>query len=132
MLSQGTSSKSRDCDGAGVASVSPAALAGSLSYSELAVALDVSGVPLSRSMTVEQIVTAAAAGVTVFGHDNVRTRDAQIRELNRSLAYGLVSGSAYDKARRKLVTAVRRYRLALDLASRVRSTSPSAGMAVAA
>ncbi|WP_173070002.1 hypothetical protein [Phytohabitans houttuyneae] len=94
-------------------------------------ALDQSGLPLCRSMTVEQIVAAAAAGVAAFGYDSVRARDARILELNRSMIRGTLALPEYDKQRRKLVTGVRRFGLANDLAHRVGLTGPAVHRSVA-
>ena len=128
MLSQGTSPKSRDRGGAGsVASlfVCPDGLSEVVGqmlrdHTQFAVALDFSGVPLKRRMSVDEIVAAAAAGVTVLGYDTVVHRAELVRY--RNLRFDCMAPDELKAFERdnSLWTSWRRHYLASDLAHRVR------------
>lgn len=117
MLSQGTSCKPRDRDGAGTAPVlfECTEAVRSLSCQQVAVALDVSGLPLRRGMSAEEIGRVAAVGVARFGLDRVKARSARICALNLRLIDGLVSPRVHKARERELWTSARRHRLAIGL-----------------
>jgi hypothetical protein len=100
---------------------SPLAELRGLDVTELQVALDFSGVKLSRRMTVAEIAAAAADGVATLGQDTVRALADSVRWFNERLSNGvsMIDPETYG-ASKGLWTSMRRHDSAGDLAWRVR------------
>jgi hypothetical protein len=130
MLSQTTPLKARDRDGAGELDWRLFAVPDgmtdtlrSLHASERTAALVMSGVRLSRSMTVAEIVAAVVLGVTSRGLDAVRELDQRSRKLTTAyVQYGLPRAEYVPEARR-LWGSPRTWQLATGLAFRLTPVS---------
>jgi hypothetical protein len=89
-----------------------------LSSTELAVALAMSGVPLSRSMSLDEVSSAAAAGLLSFGRRNVRVRGEYVLALNLAMLSGEITPGRHAVSYRELFGSNRRFAVANGLAWR--------------
>ncbi|MBM2616861.1 hypothetical protein JIG36_14970 [Actinoplanes sp. LDG1-06] len=126
MLSQGTSLKARDRDGAGSGSASVTPLFGvdeveSLNFCECAVALDAAGVVLQELSSYDAIAWTAAVGLARLGLAEVQSRAANDCQLNLLRMDRVICSDTLRVRRRRLWSSLSARKTALDLAHTFKS-----------
>ncbi|GGM60795.1 hypothetical protein ACFFX1_28310 [Dactylosporangium sucinum] len=109
---------------------SPAALVATLTHEELAMAIHMSGRPLSCSTPATAVAVLAAEGLAIAGLDAVRAGARQATRLNRAILADALTWREVMDTRRLLWSSDERARHAHDLAHHLTASCRTAAQTV--